>query len=88
MNYRIAWDHDAFHELRRAWVAAGEPESGPRAFEAIEENLRIDAHLRGESRENNRRILIVPPITVIFEARPDIGEVLILDAWIVRGRHS
>lgn len=86
MNYRVAWDPVAFRDLRRAWIAAGQPESGIRAFEAIERVLRTDAHLQGESRAGDRRILVELPISVIFEARPDVGEVLILDAWIIRDR--
>jgi hypothetical protein len=64
-------------------VAANRPESGIRAFDVIEQVLSVDAHVQGESREDDRRILIVPPLGVIFRARPETGEVLILDAWMI-----
>ena len=86
MRYRVSWDPDAFRGLRRAWVAANEPESGIRAFDAIEQILIVDAHMQGESREGDRRILIVPPLGVIFRARPETREVLILEAWMIAGR--
>jgi hypothetical protein len=86
VRYRVLWDPDAFRGLLRAWIAANEPEAGIRAFDAIEETLSEDAHDQGESREGDRRILIVPPLGVIFRARRDTGEVLILDAWMISGR--
>ncbi len=88
MNYRVSWDEDAFRSLRRAWVAANESGPGIKAFDAIEATLSVDAHVQGESREHDRRILIVPPLGVIFRARPEIEEVLILEAWMITGRKS
>ncbi|HZN36964.1 MAG TPA: hypothetical protein VFB80_24205 [Pirellulaceae bacterium] len=70
MRYRVSWDPDAFRALMRAWIAASRPEAAIRAFDAIEATLSVDAHLQGESREGERRILIVPPI---------------LDAWMIAG---
>jgi hypothetical protein len=46
----------------------------------------VDAEQQGESRHGDRRILIVPPIGVIFRARTETGEVLILDAWMIARR--
>ncbi len=88
MNYRVQWDVDAFRRLRQIWVRAEEPQSALQAFDAIEHQLRTDAEQQGESRAGDRRILIVPPLGVIFRARPEIGEVMILDAWMVRKRKS
>lgn len=82
MKYRVAWDPDAFRGLMRAFVAANQPPAAIQAFDEIERILSNDADAQGESRDENRRILIVPPIGVIFRARPDIAEVLILDAWM------
>jgi hypothetical protein len=83
VKYRVAWDPDAFRSLRRAWIAANQPDAGIRAFDEIEQILSEDAHLQGESRHGDRRILIVPPIGVIFRARQETSEVLILDAWMI-----
>lgn len=65
MRYRVIWDPDAFRGLLRAWIAANKPEAGIRAFDAIEESLSEDAHDKGESREGERRILIVRLLGVI-----------------------
>ena len=86
MKYRVSWDPDAFRGLRRAWVAANEPDAGISAFDKIEQILGEDAYIQGESRDRDRRILIVAPLGVIFRARPETGEVLILDAWMFAGR--
>ena len=86
MKYRVFWDPDAFRGLRRAWIAAKQPEAGIRAFDVIEQTLSLDAHLQGESRDGENRILIVPPLGVIFQANPERSEVLIVDAWMIAGR--
>jgi hypothetical protein len=69
VKYRVSWDPDAFRRLVREWVAANEPDSGIRAFDTIEDLLSTDADSQGEPRHDNRRILIVPPLGVIFRAK-------------------
>lgn len=86
MKYQVDWEPAAFRNLVKVWVASGEPESAIRAFDAIEATLSRDAELQGESRSDGRRILIVSPIGVIYRAKPEVGEVLILDAWLVKIR--
>jgi hypothetical protein len=83
VKYRVSWDPDAFRDLLRQWNAAGRPDAATRAFEAIENELNTDADQCGESREGIQRILLVPPIGVIFEARQDVGEAFIIDAWLI-----
>jgi hypothetical protein len=61
---------------------------GIRAFDTIEQTLSTDAELQGESRNDDRRILIVRPLGVIFRANRELGEVLILDAWMIPSRNS
>jgi hypothetical protein len=43
---------------------------------------------KAKKRQGDRRILIVPPLGVIFRVRPETGEVLILDAWMFAGRST
>ena len=86
MKYEVSWDPDAFRSLMRAFVAANQPQSAVHAFDEIERILSVDAETQGESRDKDRRILIVPPIGVIFRARHDTGQVLILDAWMIAGQ--
>ncbi len=87
MKFRVSWDHDAFRNLLRQWNAAGKPHAATLAFDAIEVALSTDAHQAGESREGDQRILLEPPLGVIFEVRHDVREAMILDAWLfpVRG---
>ena len=88
MKYRVSWDPTAFRRVLREWAAAGKPQSGIRAFDAIEELLITDAEFKGESRDEGRRIAIVPPLGVLFRALPDSGEVRVVDAWLIRGRNE
>jgi hypothetical protein len=88
VKYRLLWDPDAFRKLLKQWNAAGKPQAATVAFDAIEAELGTDAHERGESRDGNRRILLVPPLGLIFEVRQDIGEITILDAWIIPVRRE
>ena len=87
MKYRVSWDPSAFRRVLREWAAAGKPQSGTRAFDAIEELPSMDAHLQGESRDEGRRIAIVRPLGVLFRALPNLGEVRIVDAWLIPSRN-
>jgi hypothetical protein len=84
LRYRVTWSPDAFRRLIQEWTAAAKPDAGIQAFEAIEQLLSNEPELQGESRGNQRRILIVPPIGVIFWTNQDASQVVIIDAWIIR----
>jgi len=84
MRYRVTWDPDAFRALVGIWTAAGNPAEATESFDQIESILSRDADQQGESRTQNLRILIVPPLGVVFEAFPDSGEVIVVDAWLIR----
>jgi hypothetical protein len=86
VRYRVTWDPAAFRRLVQEWTNAGKPDAAIEAFDAIEEMLNEDPDLQGESRSHSRRILIVPPLGVIFRAKQESGEVLIIDAWLIRSR--
>jgi hypothetical protein len=86
VNYRVIWDDRAFRRLVKEWTAAGRPQSGIDAFDAIEEMLRTDAQEKGESRDRGRRIAFAPPLGVIFRVHPDQREVRVIDAWFTAGR--
>lgn len=88
MKYRVSWDPDAFRNLLKQWNAAGKPHAATKAFDSIETVLGTDAHQCGESRAGDQRILLVPPLGVVFEARQDAGEVMILEAWLFVARGS
>ena len=88
MRYRVSWDRDAFRAPVRAWNEANQPEAGLRAFDEIERILGVDADRQGESRPGDRRILIVPPIGVIFHAQAETGDATILDAWLIARRRA
>jgi hypothetical protein len=86
VKYRVIWDQNAFRRLVKEWTSAGKPDSGIRAFDAVEELLSMDAQYQGESRDRGRRIAFVAPLGVIFRVFPDSGEVWIIDAWLIPSR--
>jgi len=67
-------------------TAAGKPDAGIQAFDAIEQLLTDNPELQGESRGGQRRILIIPPVGVLFRIIQDAAQVLIIDAWMIRSR--
>lgn len=90
MKYRVIWDEDAFRGLVSQFSKTGRPQSAVDAFDEVERILSSDAASQGESRDvgDNRRILIVIPLGVIFRANSVLREALILDAWMIRRQTS
>jgi hypothetical protein len=86
VTYRIRWDSNAFRRLHSAWRQADEPQAALEAFDMVEAALCLDAHDQGESRTDDLRILIIPPLGVLFQARPKQQEVLVVDAWLIPSR--
>jgi hypothetical protein len=64
------WDPEAFKRLRRVWMAAKEPDAALQAFDRLEAILSTDADQQEESRDQQRRFLVVPPIGVILARSP------------------
>lgn len=81
MSYRVFWRErdrnnlDVFQFLARE---LGRPVNAiPAAIEEIEARLASDPSAAGESRTENERVLVVPPLTVFFEVFEDQRIVLI-----------
>ena len=82
MNYEVVWDVVAYRKLEQIWDAAEDLGPAVDAFDEIERRLASDdPDNQGESRPHGRRILIVPPLGVLFRAQPRLKEVYVLDVW-------
>ena len=66
MIYTVVWTEDAENELANLWTTATDQGSMSWAADQIDVALRRDGNVKGESRSGNRRILIVPPLAVLF----------------------
>jgi hypothetical protein len=82
MSYRVVWDAVAYRKLERIWTEADDIGPTLHAFDEVEALLQDEPEQQGESRARGRRILIVPPLGVVFRVQPRLGEVYVLDAWV------
>jgi hypothetical protein len=86
MSYRISWDADAFRMLQRIWDEHEDVSDLTRALDEVYETLSEDADHKGESRARGRRILIAPPLGVLFQVNQRLNEVVIVRVWSYRTR--
>ncbi|MBM3978905.1 MAG: hypothetical protein FJ304_01210 [Planctomycetes bacterium] len=78
MTFIVNWTRAALRELLDLWTTATDPDAVDVAATRIEVTLATDAHLQGESRENDVRILFDPPLVVLFVPDIDVGIVYIV----------
>lgn len=82
----VGWSKLALDELANIWLDASGDERAAinSAVREIDTVLRIDPAAVGESRDGDRRVLIVPPLSVIFHVEPMDRAVHILHARYFR----
>ena len=90
MNFSVRWVRSAVNDLADLWLQAtsAEREAITLATTQIDEGLQIDPQIQGESRGPNRRILLVPPLGVIFAVSPPDQLVRVLKVWQFERRSS
>ena len=66
MMYHVVWDVEAYQKLEHIWTYASDIGPAIRAFDTIEELLTAAPEDQGESRAGGRRVLIVPPLGIIY----------------------
>ena len=81
MRYKVIWTTTAEAALASLWLDAANRSRIRVAADAIDRALKIDAPTCGESRENDRRILIVPPLAVKFRVIEPDAQVRVLEVW-------
>ncbi len=76
----------ALDELAQAWLEAdGEQRAAvTAAVEAIDRALQVDPASQGESRSGIQRILLEPPLGVVYEIAPRLTSVTVVHAWTFR----
>jgi hypothetical protein len=69
MKYTVLWKPDAEDALAALWISSPNREALTAAANEIDRLLRTDPTARGEPRSGGRRLLICPPLAVVFQVR-------------------
>ena len=84
MSYRVVWRNRVRNKLHVLAFLARElgdySDRITRAVDEIELRLALDPHGEGESRDATERVLIVHPLSVLYEVFEDQQVVLIYSA--------
>lgn len=86
MNYTVLWVAAAEAELARLWTEASRRDEITQAAHEIETRLRVNPLEEGESRPQGRRVLLAPPLGVVFQVVPDDLLVRVLQVWAFQKR--
>jgi hypothetical protein len=80
------WTPAAEQELAAIWMEAADRDTITSAANTIDDLLKADPQLRGESRQGDVRILFALPLGVDFEVSEPDRTVYVLSVWSVRKR--
>jgi len=81
MKYTVVWKPEAERKLTELWLAAANRSAVTKAADRIDRELRYDAHIKGESREEPTRVLLIPPLGVFFRVDAPDRKVSVLTVW-------
>lgn len=90
MIFTVLWTSDAEQELAAIWLNAADRSAVTSAAHSIDALLRVDPQTRGESRQEEVRVLFAPPLGVDFEVVEGDRIVYVLAVWFFgkRGTRS
>jgi plasmid stabilization system protein ParE len=86
MRFTVVWQREAERRLAKIWADARDRQAVTDAADAIDALLRTAPLEVGESRVANVRVLVVLPLAVYYDVRPDDRLVSVWAVWPVRGR--
>ena len=86
MSYTVIWTDTAEQTLTTVWLDANDRAAVTDAANEIDQRLRTDPRVQGESREKGRRILLVPPLGVKFRVLQPDCIVQVLHVWRFESR--
>jgi hypothetical protein len=81
MKYTVIWKRAAEKLLAQIWLDTNDRTAVTQASHQIDQLLKLDPEDKGESRPNNRRILMVHPLAVIYKVEPLDRKVFVLKVW-------
>jgi 2-methylcitrate dehydratase PrpD len=66
MKYTVVWKSSAIADLAKIWAAALDRSAVTSASDAIDEKLRFDPVLRGETYRERVRVMIAEPLIITY----------------------
>ena len=81
MRYQVHWASDAEEELASIWIRAEDRDLITRTAASIDRILGGNPENAGESRSDDRRIFLHPPLGVTFSVSVQDRIVLVLNVW-------
>lgn len=88
--FRVEWLSSALSELAEIWTRedAALRQAITAATAQIDQKLRLDPSLQGESRSGGRRVLFEAPLGITFRVEQDQQTAIIVRVWLFRRRAS
>ena len=86
MKYTVLWAGEAEQRLAALWNKATNRQAITTAADAIDKQLNLDPETVGESRPDGTRILLVPPLGILFTVTELDRIVSVLTVWLYKKR--
>lgn len=87
MTWTVVWKPSAEQHLANMWIGAADRQAITDAANQRELFLKYLPDQIGESRDGDRRILIVPPLAVVYKVDDMDRKVTVLAVWHI-GNHD
>ena len=81
MKWTVVWQPEAERRLAELWMNSNDRMAITQASHALDQALRRSPEIVGESRDMGRRILLVPPLAVIYTFQPEDRLVKVISVW-------
>jgi hypothetical protein len=81
MRYTVFWAPTAERDLAQLWLQATDRPAIRSAADTLDSLLRVDAHLRGESRYESLRVLHADPLGIDVDVDQRDRTVWVLRVW-------
>jgi len=88
MNFQVHWVSEAEDELAAIWLNAGDRNAVTEAAHRIDRTLQTHPEEAGESRSEERRVLLEAPLGVTFTVSRLDRTVLVLAVWQFESRRG
>jgi hypothetical protein len=86
VNYTVQYAPRAERQLIELWLNPISRAAVSLSADEIDRRLGTDPLAEGESREADLRVLLVPPLRVIYQVSSADRVVQVLDVWMYRRR--
>jgi len=88
MKYTVRWSAVAEKRLAVLWMETDDRSEVTAAANHIDRELAVRPDEAGESRDQGRRILLVPPLGALYRVHPELQLVHVLTVWSFERKHE